>query len=226
MEPYTNRQFGFIDNPDRQSGSCSVPTRTRTRSDGPDPLLTLWVSIPPYHNLTPNDQSYEEVSQWNGKEMKKKSQYLLGVVTQSLTGGIPTQRSIFNHVIECKRSFLELYMYARYKCHDDATLCYMAGTIRPFHTFKDVSLLGRAGKKPNSKANPMQPELVLKRKVDGEINDATRTPSQKRHQMTAWREDMRHEIDFCKELDAHFNFPQIQLMSHWFTQTHRSGDLQ
>jgi len=41
MEPYPNRQFGFIDNPDRQSGSGSVPTRTRTRSDGPDPLLTL-----------------------------------------------------------------------------------------------------------------------------------------------------------------------------------------
>jgi len=41
MEPYPNRQFGFIDDPDRQSGSGQVPTRTRTRSDGPDPLLTL-----------------------------------------------------------------------------------------------------------------------------------------------------------------------------------------
>jgi len=41
MEPDPNRQFGFIDNPDRQSGTGSVPTRTRTRSDGPDPLLTL-----------------------------------------------------------------------------------------------------------------------------------------------------------------------------------------
>jgi len=41
MEPYPNRLFGFINNPDRQSGSGLVPTRTRTRSDGPDPLLTL-----------------------------------------------------------------------------------------------------------------------------------------------------------------------------------------
>jgi hypothetical protein len=41
MEPYPNGQFGFIDDPDRQSGSGSVLTRTRTRSDGPDPLLTL-----------------------------------------------------------------------------------------------------------------------------------------------------------------------------------------
>jgi len=41
MEPCPNRQFRFIDHPDRQSGSGLVPTRTRTRSDGPDPLLTL-----------------------------------------------------------------------------------------------------------------------------------------------------------------------------------------
>ena len=41
MEPYPNRQFRFINDPDRQYGSGSVLTRSRTRSDGPDPLLTL-----------------------------------------------------------------------------------------------------------------------------------------------------------------------------------------
>jgi hypothetical protein len=41
MEPYPSGQFGFVDDPDRQFGNCSVWTRTRTRSDGPEPLLTL-----------------------------------------------------------------------------------------------------------------------------------------------------------------------------------------
>jgi len=41
MEPYPSGQFGFIDDPDRQFGNGLVSTRTRTRSDGPDPLLTL-----------------------------------------------------------------------------------------------------------------------------------------------------------------------------------------
>ena len=40
-----------------------------------------WLSMPAYHNLTPTNESYEEVSQWNGKEMKEMSRYLLGVVT-------------------------------------------------------------------------------------------------------------------------------------------------
>ena len=51
IEPYPNRQFGFIDNPDRQSGTSSVWTwirtwtRTQTRSDGPEPLLILVVDL-------------------------------------------------------------------------------------------------------------------------------------------------------------------------------------
>jgi hypothetical protein len=44
MEPYPNGQLGFIDDPEHQSGSGSVPTRSRTGSDGPDPLLTLGVT--------------------------------------------------------------------------------------------------------------------------------------------------------------------------------------
>jgi len=44
MEPYPSGQFGFIDDPDRQFRNGSVWTRTRTRSDGPEPLLTLQVT--------------------------------------------------------------------------------------------------------------------------------------------------------------------------------------
>ena len=43
MEPYPSGQFGFIDDPDCQFGNGSVWTRTRTRSDGPELLLTLVV---------------------------------------------------------------------------------------------------------------------------------------------------------------------------------------
>jgi hypothetical protein len=41
IEPYPKRQFRNIDDPDRQFGDGSVLTRTLTRSDGPEPLLTL-----------------------------------------------------------------------------------------------------------------------------------------------------------------------------------------
>ena len=41
MEPYLCGKFGFIDDPDRPFGNCSVWIRTLTRSDSPEPLLTL-----------------------------------------------------------------------------------------------------------------------------------------------------------------------------------------
>jgi hypothetical protein len=127
-----------------------------------DKYNAIWLSVPAYHDLTPKNKSYEEVSQWNGKEMKEMSRDLLGVVTQSLRGGSPAQRPIFNHAIECTRALLEFYRYARYKSQDDVTLSYMEHTLRRFHTFKDVFLLGRAGQKANAKANALRTELVKK----------------------------------------------------------------
>jgi len=41
IESYPSWRFGFIGDPDRQFSSGSVPTRTQTQSDGPEPLLTL-----------------------------------------------------------------------------------------------------------------------------------------------------------------------------------------
>jgi len=41
IEPYPIWQWGFIYNLDRQFGNSLGWTRTRTRSDGPEPLLTL-----------------------------------------------------------------------------------------------------------------------------------------------------------------------------------------
>jgi len=112
-------------------------------------------------------------------------------------------------------------MYARYKSHNDATLSYMEDALRRFHTFKDVLLLGRAGKKGKAKANALRTELVKKRKVEEETNSDSWMPSKMWREMNAWRDYIRHEIDISKELDADFNFPKIHLMSHWAEQIRR-----
>jgi hypothetical protein len=57
----------------------------------------------------------------------------------------------------------------------------MEDPLHCFHTFKDVFLLGRAGKKTKAKANTLRTELVKKRKVDDEINADTSTPSKRWH---------------------------------------------
>jgi len=154
------------------------------------------------------------------------SQYLLEVITQSLQGRSPAQRPIFNRAIECTLAFSQFYMHARYKSHDDATLSYMEDALHCFHTFKDVFLLGRAGKKAKAKANALRTELMNKRKVDKETNAETWTPSKKQREMNAWRDYISHEMDVSKELDADFNFLKIRMMTHWVEQICRYRALQ
>jgi hypothetical protein len=36
-----------------------------------DKYKAIWLTVPAYHHLTPQNQSYEEVSQWNRKAMKE-----------------------------------------------------------------------------------------------------------------------------------------------------------
>jgi hypothetical protein len=186
-----------------------------------DKYNAIWLSMPVYHNLTSKNKSCEEVSQRNGKEMKEMSRYLLGVVTQSLRGGSPAQSPIFNHAIECTRALLKFYMYAQYKSHDDATLSYMEDALHCFHSFKDVLLIGRATKKAKPIADALRTELVKKQKVEEETKAETCTPSKKRREMNPWPDNISHEMDVSKELDADFNFPKIDLMSHWVQQIRR-----
>jgi hypothetical protein len=102
----------------------------------------------------------------------------------------------------------------------------MEVALHRFHTFKDVFLLRRAGKKAKAKANALRTELVKKRMVDEETNAETWTPSKMWHEMNTWRDYISHEIDISKELDADFNFPKIHMMSHWAEQVRRDGAVQ
>jgi hypothetical protein len=144
-----------------------------------DKYNASWLSVPAYHDLTPKNRSYEEVSQWNQKEMKEISGYLLGVVTQSLRGGSPAQCPIFKRLINCTRALLESFMLARYKSHHDATLSYMEVTLHRFHTLNDVFLFRRPGKQEKAKANVLRTELVKNRKVEEETDAVSWMPSKK-----------------------------------------------
>jgi hypothetical protein len=112
-------------------------------------------------------------------------------------------------------------MYARYGSQDDATLSYTKDALHRFHIFKDVFLLGRAGKKAKAKANALGTELVKKPKVDKKTHAGTWTTSKMRREMNAWQDFISHEIVVSKEFDTDFSFPKIHLMSHWVEQIRR-----
>jgi len=191
-----------------------------------DKYNAILLSMPAFNDLTPKNKSYADVSQSNGKVMKKLSRYLVGVATQSLRGGSPAQHPICNRAIEFIWVLLQFYMYARYKSHNNATLNNMEDTFHWFHTFKDDFLIGQARTMTKVKASALKSELMKKQKVDKETNAKTWTPCKKRREMNSLRDYISHKIDVSKELDADFNFPKIHLMSHWAHQICPYGAMQ
>jgi len=107
-----------------------------------DQYNAIWLHIPAYHDLTPNNKSHEEVSQWNGKEMEEMSQYLLGVVAQSQQCRSSAQYPIFNHAIGCTQALLEFNMYARYRAHNEAAFSYIEHALHRLTPTKMFSFLG------------------------------------------------------------------------------------
>jgi hypothetical protein len=63
---------------------------------GLEKYKAMCLSVPAYHDCKPTNKSCDHVSQRNGKEMDEMTGYLLGVVTQSVRGGSPTERGILN----------------------------------------------------------------------------------------------------------------------------------
>jgi len=185
--------------------------KTQERLDKYNPI---WLSDPAYHDLTPKNKSYEEISEWNVKEMREMSRYLLGVVTQSLQGWGPSQHPIFKRAIVRTRALLEFYMYARYTSHNDATVRYLVDHLHRFHTFPDVFQLARDDRKAKAKSNAIKTELVKKQMVDEQTHAETWTPSNIWHEINTWQDSISHEINVAKELDADFNFPNIHFIPH------------
>jgi len=78
----------------------------------------------------------------------------------------------------------------------------MEDALHRFDSFKDVFLLGRAGKRTKAIANALTTQLVRKRKVDEETNAKTWTQSKKQREINTWRDYSSHKIVVSKELDA------------------------
>jgi len=73
-----------------------------------DKYNAICLSVPAYHDLTPENMSYVDVSQLNRKEMKSTSQYQLGIVPQCRHDESHIERLILNCAFEFTWALLEI----------------------------------------------------------------------------------------------------------------------
>jgi hypothetical protein len=82
-----------------------------------------WVSIPLFQDMLRPKKSFQEVSLWQGKEIKTRSQFLLACFAASPDNPPNNEtHESFDETIICIRAVLEFYMYAGYSSHTETTL--------------------------------------------------------------------------------------------------------
>jgi hypothetical protein len=191
-----------------------------------DKFNDIWLSVPAYLDMTKPRCAYEEVSHWNGGEIKTMTRFLVGVVRNALRDPSPSQRSVFDRAVECSRSLIEFYFYCQYDSHDDETLDLMDNALRRFHDSKDVFQQFRAGKRLAAEAKERRTELCAER--DAELNseeNKKKTAAFRQRIHDAWKGIIDAEMAEYIEDGSDFNFPKIHLMQHFREQIQRYGSL-
>lgn len=189
-----------------------------------DKFNDIWLSVPAYLNMTKPRCAYEEVSRWNGGEIKTMTRFLVGVVRNTLRDPTPKQREAFERVVECTRSLIEFYFYAQYDSHDEETLDLMDNALCCFHDTKGVFQQFRAGKRLTAEANKRRKELCAERDTELEAHKGKSAAFRHRIQET-WKSIIESEMAEYIEDGSDFNFPKIHLMQHFREQIQRFGCL-
>ncbi|KAF8247426.1 hypothetical protein K440DRAFT_643845 [Wilcoxina mikolae CBS 423.85] len=130
----------------------------------------IWLSVPSYLDMTKPRCAYEEVSYWNGGEIRTMTPFLVGVLRNALRDPSPSQCSVFDRAVEYSRSLIEFYFYCQYDCHDDETLDLMDNYLCRFHDSKDVFQQFRAGTRLAAEAKQRRMELCAEQDAKLEEN--------------------------------------------------------
>ena len=190
----------------------------------------VWRRLPPYPGFSVPTKAYRVVSQWSGKEMRNFGKVILGAFTAALrrttNQARPTwaQLQEFNKAIRCERNITDFCLLTQNPSHTDQTISYLQKYLRVFHETKDVFLRFRAGKKSKQAAAEAHKNL-LKEQQTQKASLHTLPASEKaklRQENTLERQELVDEI--LRE-GAHYNFPKIQLISHYAQQIPKFGAL-
>jgi hypothetical protein len=188
----------------------------------------LWKSIEPYPNIHTPTKCYNEISQWQGREMRSFSRIIHACLAASLSHPSPTagssQKRLFTKAISCTSALVDFSLIASYKSHDEETLKYLDEYLQAFHTHKDIFLQFRANRSARAAADAAGKET---RRVLAGQQAIDRSPRLNKRRRTA--EEIHMEIleqrQAVLEEMSDFNFPKLHMLSHFSDSIKLFGSL-
>ena len=178
-------------------------------------------TLPRYPGFFVPKKAYQEVTQWQGKEIRNLGRCLLGVLAVALPQPDSTQVIPFKRALECYRALVDNNMMAQYRSHMDETMVYMQDYLGRFHQMKDIFKEFRVSKRTQAKIDEERKEL---RRQRAQINQ--RVGPSKRHGVRD--EDREEENDRCMDLiqsESPFNFGKMHLLIHFGDHLRQFGNI-
>ena len=103
-------------------------------------------SIPPYPSFQAFKRSYEDVSSWQGKEIRTMMRFLLAVLGPMLIDRVRSVESEEAWVLTCVKSIIEFLLVLGQRSHSDYTLGLLDGGLTTFYKTKFVFRVQRSTK--------------------------------------------------------------------------------
>jgi len=145
----------------------------------------IWLSVHANLEMAQPRRTYEEVSSWQGKEIKIMSRFVVAVIHCALRAPSASLQDVFKQAIEGSRALVEFYFYSEYDSHDEQTLGLMSTALQGFHNSKDVFRQFRASKRVTEEGKARRKELTTER--DDELKSMkSKTAAHRECQRKSW----------------------------------------
>ena len=180
-----------------------------------------WKALPPYSGFFVPKKAYQEVTQWQGKEIRNLGRCLLGVLAVALRQPDSTQVISFKCALECVRALVDFNMMAQYRSHRDETMVYMEDYLGRFHQMKDIFLEFRVSKRTQAKIDEERLEL---RRQRGQITQPV-APSKRRRVLDEDREEENVRRMDLIQSKSYFNFITMHLLIHFGDHIRQFGNI-
>jgi hypothetical protein len=163
-------------------------------------------SVPPYPSFQAFKRSYEDVSSWQGKEIRTMMRFLLAVLGPMLIDRVRSVESEEARVLTCVKSIIEFLLVLGQRSHSDYTLGLLDGGLATFYKTKSVFRVQRSTK--------ARTKNFEKRWATIEARGSEEGWSMPR--MKAEKEKLESAI-------YHFQFPKMHMLSHVSSSIRRMG---
>lgn len=184
----------------------------------------VWLSVPPYQRFSQPKRAYEEVSHWQGKEIREMARFLMGVLYVTLRRQPDSSRRSMQDCLKATRGLLHFHFYSTYPTHDESTIADMEASLAVFHAHKDVFRRFRATKKAKADAGARKSELIKQRDL-ALMAASDKTTAQRQQLKAEWDEYIDAVYRELLEEDGDFGFPKLHLLSHFSSFIRRFGSL-